>query len=234
MGDRKIKQSTNNDDSIDSSIISRDGLSQTASNISSDEKETPTNAPKVDIGADLERMKQDTLRIYRKDAEVEKQNLKQQFEETIKDAKRELETKIDDSKLTIVETLGIFVALFTFVSIEFQIFRSFSSWYAGASLTLIILGALTFFVLLLTTLLNKKRIKDLWYFAAFSFICIVGGVVLLGSSTKIDSNYILKTEISKSFYTRDELLQFVNDNKTNKEWLNCLRDAGYFKLKCFQ
>lgn len=142
--------------------------------------------------------------------------------------------KIKDSNIKTIETLGIFVALFTFVSIEFQIFRSFSSWYAGASLSLIILGALTFFVLQLTTLLNEKRIKYLWYFAIFSFICIVGGVLFLGSSTKIDSDYILKTEISKSFYTRDELLQFVNDNKSNKEWLNCLRDAGYFKLKCFK
>ncbi len=71
-----------------------------------------------------------------------------------KDIKDELEHKIEGSKLKVVETLGIFVALFTFISIEFQVFRSYENTIAISGLTLIILGSLTFFVIILDFVLN--------------------------------------------------------------------------------
>jgi len=145
--------------------------------------------------------------------------------------------EIRDSNLKTIETLGIFVALFTFVSIEFQIFRSFFSWYAGASLSLIILGALTFFVLLLTTLLNKKKNRNFLYFALFSSICVAGGIFFLSRSTKVDSDYILKTEISKNFYTKEQIDNNIASSTISaKEELDLLKKCVVnfgFTYRCF-
>ena len=146
----------------------------------------------------------------------------------------ELDEKIHDSNLKIIETLGIFVALFTFVSVEFQIFRSFSSWYAGASLSLILLGALTFFSLLILLLLQKKKPSYFRYLLFFPMFCLVIGIVFLKYSVLSDSNYLLKEEVNKKFYSREELTSIINDNERSKTILNCLRDAEYFKLKCFE
>jgi len=96
----------------------------------------------------------DELKKY---ADKETEKLNQQIKDiknNAKETKEKLENKIDDSKLKIIETLGIFVALFTFISIEFQVFRSYESAMAIAGLTLVILGSLTFFVTILDFVLN--------------------------------------------------------------------------------
>ncbi len=171
-------------------------------------------------------------KIFEKDIEIIKEELKVGFNEVVKNEKKELEAKIDDSKLKVIETLGIFVALFTFVSVEFQIFRSFSSWYAGASFSLIILGALTFFVLLIVDLLNKRKQKYFLLFFILPFFSIAIGLVLWKYSIIIDSNYILKEEINKNFYSKaeidsvkEEFSSVIENNNKNKETLNCLKNS---------
>jgi hypothetical protein len=79
------------------------------------------------------------------------------LEEKIKEVNEkvvELDRKIDENKIRIVETLGIFVALFTFVSIEFQAFRIYQSPKEIAGLTLILLGALLLFLTIFEALIN--------------------------------------------------------------------------------
>jgi hypothetical protein len=121
--------------------------------------------------------------------------------------------------------LAIFVALFTFISIEFQIFRSFTSWQSAASLTLILLGALTFFVLLVDYLL-AKRTKEFLILVFFMPICLFSaGIYFFSQSKVVDSDYVL---ISK------ELKDSMEKEKRNTEILNCLKQVGYFKQKCFE
>lgn len=82
--------------------------------------------------------------------------------DTIQD---KIDNKIENSKIKVIETLGIFVALFTFVSVEFQAFRQMNNLNSIAGMTLIMLGSLSFFVIIMDIVLNnqfsdKKIIKQ--------------------------------------------------------------------------
>ncbi|MCK4891395.1 MAG: hypothetical protein KAS78_01885 [Candidatus Pacebacteria bacterium] len=81
-------------------------------------------------------------------------------EKIIRETKDELRDKIDDSKLKTIETLGIFVALFTFVSIEFQVFRTLDNAQSVAGLTLILLGSLLTFITVLDSVLSKIKLQE--------------------------------------------------------------------------
>lgn len=71
-----------------------------------------------------------------------------------------LDSKIDDSRIKTVEALGIFVALFTFISIEFQAFKVFEdNLQAIGGVTLIILGALLFFVVLIDFVVSNYNLS---------------------------------------------------------------------------
>lgn len=82
------------------------------------------------------------------------------IENTTKETEEKLNNKIDDSKLKTIETLGIFVALFTFVSIEFQVFRMFDDPQSVAGLTLILLGSLLTFITVLDSVLSKIKLQE--------------------------------------------------------------------------
>ncbi len=77
--------------------------------------------------------------------------------ESMDDMKKEYDSKIENSKLTIIETLGIFVALFTFISVDFQVFRSYRDIYAISGLTLILLGSISFLLLIFDFYILQSR-----------------------------------------------------------------------------
>lgn len=102
---------------------------------------------------------------------AKEKDFKQIVNDVIKDTEERLRDKIDDSKLKTVETLGIFVALFTFVSIDYQVFKSYKNPLTIGGLIFILLGSLTMFVILIDYLIInsdknnkiKKRIQaELW------------------------------------------------------------------------
>lgn len=86
--------------------------------------------------------------------------IKTDVEKITKETKDELSDKIDDSKLKTIETLGIFVALFTFVSVEFQVFRMLDDPQSIAGLTLILLGSLLTFITVLDSVLSKVKLQE--------------------------------------------------------------------------
>lgn len=67
------------------------------------------------------------------------------------------DSKIENQKLTIIETLGIFVALFTFISIDFQVFKSYRNPFAISGLTLILLGSVAFIISVFDFFILKAR-----------------------------------------------------------------------------
>jgi hypothetical protein len=86
---------------------------------------------------------------------------KRDFKEELRRIKEEYDRKIENSKLTIIETLGIFVALFTFVSIEFQVFRMYRDPQAISGLTLVLLGSTTFLMSIFDiSIINARSIKN--------------------------------------------------------------------------
>lgn len=86
----------------------------------------------------------------------------EKYESRMEKIKDDLDKKIDDSKIRIIETLGIFVALFTFISINFQVFKSYKNPVAISGLILILLGSLTTFITILDFLIinGSKKIKE--------------------------------------------------------------------------
>lgn len=208
--------------------ISGDSLMPSESD-AHDVNSTPvkTNAPQLNVWDSLETIKKDLFNRFNRNINSKSENLRKQFETDIEGTKEKLEAKIDDSKLKIIETLGIFVALFTFVSIEFQIFRSFTSWQAGASLTLIILGALLFFCIIVISLLDKEFSQSTrWLFVGFSLLILLGGIFLFGWSKLVDSDFISKQEIGKDFYMKSQVDSQWSDFKSciwNRGLSNCLK-----------
>lgn len=88
-------------------------------------------------------------------------DVKGEFKEEVNELKKELEDKIENSKLTIIETLGIFIALFTFISIDFQVFRSYRTPQAISGLLLIFFGAIFLFIIIFDFfILQARRIKE--------------------------------------------------------------------------
>lgn len=153
-----------------------------------------------------------------------KQYVGEQVDIRLKDIETGFRRDIQDSQTKTTEILAIFVALFTFVSIEFQIFRSFASWQAAVSLTLIILGALSFFVLLTKALIFNK---SSWYYFTFLFplTLIAGGIYFFSESKLVESDY---------FKIDQDLRSTLSESKKNSAILKCFKDAGYLKKTCFE
>ncbi|MDD5639660.1 MAG: hypothetical protein PHR47_02540 [Candidatus Pacebacteria bacterium] len=143
-------------------------------------------------------------------SETFKDNIKKELEEEINRETKELENKIENSKIKVIETLGIFVALFTFISVEFQIIKQGNTLLGVSGLTLLLLGSLLFFVIVMDMMLaiNNFRKKTNWInkiqnaikpdsnlkmTILFSIILVTGGVICIffdsySSNITIDKN----------------------------------------------
>lgn len=139
--------------------------------------------------------------------------------------KNRLEEKIDNSKLSVIETLGIFVALFTFLSIDIQIMRSTFSLIGLLGFILLTLGSLLFFVIILHILvISDKKIDSKFIFGLiFTISFIVGGIYFVNKDIK--NNYIIldKKDFDQSY------TQPIKDELYNLK--SCLKSGGW--NKCF-
>lgn len=103
-------------------------------------------------------------RELKKDISKIQEEYKKKFEKFQQDENKmrdEIEKQIENSKLSVIEVIGVFVALFTFISTEFQVFRIFREPMAIAGLSLILLGAISFLVILFDFyILQARAIKN--------------------------------------------------------------------------
>jgi hypothetical protein len=104
----------------------------------------------------IDALKKEMEEIGKKMKSIERDAISRQKEsqENINKYKEDVEKKIENRQLKTIETLGIFVALFTLVSVEFQIFKIYQSPNTIAGLTLILLGSLLVFVTILDIILS--------------------------------------------------------------------------------
>lgn len=96
------------------------------------------------------------------------ERLNVKFNKLIETTKKDLKNEIEDKRIDIIQALGIFVALFTFVSINIQIFSNITSLNNALIFVILMFLCLGGFVLLLHAILVKK------YF----LIIIIFGVVM--------------------------------------------------------
>lgn len=80
----------------------------------------------------------------------------------------------NESSMRATETIAILVSLFTFISVEFQIFKSDTSLYSGIAFTLILLGGLVLFLSVFKTVIEKENRTN--YLLLVSILFIVFGL----------------------------------------------------------
>lgn len=95
-------------------------------------------------------------------------------------AKQTIQREAEERQIRYTEVLGVFVALFTFVSINIQIFSRVSSLRNALIFVILMFLSLAGFVYLLNAVLHEKNKKDkiLWY-VIVSFIAAMIFVLFL-------------------------------------------------------
>lgn len=129
-------------------------------------------------------------KIEEANAKIEK--LVEKTEKSLNQTKGQMETdfkevkkQIDESKGRVVETLALFAALFTFLSLQVQIFKEERD--AGRMIALILItgGIVTFFVLILDLMIKSKNDSEslqtirFSLLLAMSMLMIISGVLLM-------------------------------------------------------
>lgn len=101
--------------------------------------------------------------------------------------------KLSSNQIRIIETLGIFVALFTFISVNIQIFRNVSDL-LSATLFSVILAALTGIIILTVILVIHSYEKEdkAWWGKFKILIGLFIGLIIMG----LIGNFILKLKLN--------------------------------------
>lgn len=136
--------STNNTTSIGDETSRKTDLSQ------------ETNLPSWEaeyIQKQLESSRLEAENNARKEAEAKIKTFRAEHDVGLNNLKEDIE-KLENKQINIIETIGLFIALFTFISTEFQAFKIYQELQAIAGLTLIMLGALLAFVIFLDFILK--------------------------------------------------------------------------------
>lgn len=154
-------------------------------------------------------------------------------------ATKPIKDDLNEYKVKIIEVLAIFVALFTFISVDIQIFKSEISILSAAGFTLIMFAGLMFFVITLAYLMGDKRINGLKFLISIILFIIIGiaGVYYVSR----DYNGVEKI-LKEKFYTTEQLYtkEQVDNNlssSVNKidqqfnDFKKCLKEGGW--NRCF-
>jgi len=122
------------------------------------------------------------VEVYREELKEYKEESDKQIneqEEKIKQIKtkfNEQKREVKNMKIDFIAVIGIFVSIFTFISIEIQILRYVCDFWRIAGFSLIIFGSLSGFVILIHSIFSQKEIKN-----KILIFCIV--IFLLGIFT---------------------------------------------------
>lgn len=148
---------------------------------------------------------QDEYSTYFKETNKELSNLKKNLSSLQKSNEEILKSfskKLDDVQGKGIETLAIFVALFTFVSVDIQVFKTSVSTLSAMGFTLVMLGALLLFVTVLLYLFDEEEKKKwtLFLFFGASVVLIVVGILAVGH----EYQGVEKT-LKDNFYSREEV-----------------------------
>ena len=150
--------------------------------------------------------------------------------------------KADERQIKSIEVLAIFVAIFTFISIDMQVFKSDISVLSAMGISLITLGSLLLFILVLRWIINRTEFKKSFFI--ISIILIIVGIFSVSFdyrnyTKKIMESLYTKYDIDKEFikksdtFSKEEVKKLIDKNNENSKTLNCLKTKEYFSIKCF-
>lgn len=171
------------------------------------------NKPNLDLSVEYEKFKNDLKNEVDKarkkipkqiEKAIEDEGIDEKIDKNIRKKVEKLDQKIENSSLRMVEVLGIFVALFTFISIDVQIFKGSISIFSATGFSLIVLGSLLSFVFTLHLFLNDNK-KYIWLLLIFSVLLISAGIFSIWKDYK---SYTKKFE--EDFYTKEQVNDIIN------------------------
>lgn len=124
---------------------------------------------------------------------IEKQTEIVKNHESLRDEVKKFEQEVGSDKIRAIEIIGIFIALFTFASLEISILQEVDSGWKLFSLSFIVFSGLLFFAWLIFLIaekwLNKDRPKQInpkeYLFPIFAIsLLIIGGMLWWFSSSE--------------------------------------------------
>lgn len=109
---------------------------------------------------------------------------------------RDLQSEVNETKLKTIETLGVFVAVFTFISIDFQILRTVEHPLDVFALLFLSAGLLMLFPLLINYVVNDNKIWNYKFNRLFfiSILLVFIGAFLMVTRVSIDPKFEPKVE----------------------------------------
>lgn len=103
-------------------------------------------------------------------------DMQQKVKKLEKESKN-LTRNIENQKINVIEILGIFISIFTFISVDIQIFKDQKNPFILTGFILVMLGSLILFNLMLKSII-KSQFQN-WIVWITSLILILGGVFLI-------------------------------------------------------
>ena len=136
----------------------------------------------------------------------------------------DLDKRVNEIQIQFIQVIGIFVALFTFISVEFQIFRSFTDWQAAASLSSILLAGLFSFLQIFNWFIFKKTHIILWGVVVVLFAF---GIYFFSQATLIADDVYRKKDIEYNYTLKTESNLLEERLKSLEEFRRCLENGGW-------
>ena len=159
----------------------------------------------------------------------------EEFQDDLNGLKDRFREGLEDVKEKSIATLAVFVGLFTFVSVDFQLFKKFPDWYAAAGIVFISAGVIIGFVLLTHFLFSKAgkvagleapsqeaelqakaELKKLRLIGGIVVFSLTMGLILFGfSAWKQDGSQSREDDTSRfnSTFSPSTSIQFTTSNQ---------------------
>lgn len=143
----------------------------------------------------------------------------------------EIKSEIRRIQLPVIETLGIFATLFTFISIEFQVFRMYRDPQAISGLTLVLLGSIAFLMSIFDYFIGYLENKKIGRYVIYGlcFVFIVLGIWLFSTASfetlddyREEIKKEVKIELEQDF--EKDMNAVVNDKLNNNEDMRSVQD----------
>jgi hypothetical protein len=146
------------------------------------DKNYPEDEPSSDYSANIEELNNKISEANKHFEELTKEldSFKSSMAKKLDDEIGTVKEQVSESKSRVVESLGLFAALFTFLSLQVQVFKDQASTDNVIGLVLITGGLITFFVLILDIMVKTK--EDSKYFLKVRFFLLLTMSVLLVAS----------------------------------------------------
>ncbi len=204
--------------------------SQTSSSVSKDTTIESYNSSDQRVSLVIDALTKKNATDLKKLEERSRKN----FENLEKEVKREI-GEIRSQSFKTIESIGFFAALLAFVAFEAQIFSGPLSLSALIGISLIMLGSLSFFAVILNLFFGLTT-SSWWRCVIFVFAisCLIAGVHIAAKDSSIN-NYITDSELDT--YKKEngalisETKQDLEEIKSNNELLdfkNCVLRKGLY------